>query len=985
MRLTFKAKLVVLCVALVAIPLIASTAIHTALSKSQSEHLSDFLSASLGDYGRNSLAAFVEADHAVVDNIVTRTEEDALRLAASPNLQAYIHALSGTDENLNALFRDRVMAEMDALVQNFKTQHAHVLKQLNMDLQLARTSMKSYGRGDLSTSTYTWHAVNQFTQESRPVELPLLQLGTQILYPIDDFDHQVPVVDDVRKISGSTCTLFQKMNEQGDMLRVATSVENSEGARAVGTYIPAVNPDGGPNPVVATVLQGETFKGRAFVVDDWYQAIYEPLRNPFDEIIGMLYVGVREKDLAGIRSEVLKRRFGRNGHFFVMDSSGSVVIHPESSLIGQNAVENFPDSPIGKVLKRIHDKSAGLIEHQDENGRKAFLAYHYFKAWDWVVCAAGRWDDMAVDAREKAFRAFREEMEALWNVATVETADGERPMYAQVRFLDATGAEILKMNEGRFTDDLGSRADAPWFLSAVEAESVVNSGVEIARNTGKPEMRVAVPVREYGTFQGAVVVNLDWSVVWQTMKAKKYGESGYSSVINDRGVLISHPKYSLLDGVNVSESSFGDLARLVKDGLSGNTGTGGYVFEGVAKFMAYKPLKVGAGHYLVVTTMAQDELLAMARHVTDRLNQDRLKSVQWAVAVALSMVGAGIVAAFLFGRRVADPISKAVEGLTDGADQVAAASSQVSASSQQLSEGASQQAASLEESSSAIEEMASMTRQNADNAKEAAQIATQSGQKFMSASSALQSLTQSMDEISKASEETQKIIKTIDEIAFQTNLLALNAAVEAARAGEAGAGFAVVADEVRNLALRAAEAARNTAVIIDGTVKRIREGSTLVNNVNGSFKEVKNDSEKMAELIAEIAAASQEQAEGIEQINRAISEMDRVVQQNAANAEESAAASEEMSAQANQLREYVSLLADIVGQGMRKSERAAEEPEPKPGGSGLKSPAAESASEPPLRAGGGGKGNGQDKPARRKTGSSKAEDVIPFEEDFSDF
>ncbi|WP_170180193.1 Cache 3/Cache 2 fusion domain-containing protein [Desulfoglaeba alkanexedens] len=976
MRLTFKAKLVVLCVALVAIPLIASTAINTALSTSQSKHLSDFLSTSLKESSLNFLAALVEADHVFVNDIVTRTEEDALRLAASANLKEYIHALSGTDENLNAIFRDQVMAEMEGLVQNLRTQHAYVLKQLNMALNLARTSV---GRSDLSTITHTWHAVNQFTQESRSVELPLLQLGAQILYPTEAFDQQVPVVDDVKKITGSTCTIFQKMNPQGDMLRVATNVENSAGARAVGTYIPAVNPDGSPNPIVATVLQGKTFQGRAFVVDDWYQTIYEPLRNASDEIIGMLYVGDRIKDLAGIQSELLKRRLGREGHFFVMDSSGSVVIHPESSLIGRNAVESFPDSPMGKVLTLIREESTGLLEHQDEKGRKGFLAYHYFKEWDWVVCAAGRWDDMAVGVRENAFRAFREEMEALWNVATVQTADGERPMYTQVRFLDATGSEILKMVEGRFSDDLGSRAEEAWFLSAVKAESVVNSGVEIARNTGKPEMRAVVPVREYGTFQGAVVINLDWSVVWQIMKAEKHGQSGYSWVCNDRGVLISHPKYSLSDGVNVSESSYGDLARLVKDGLSGNAGTGGYFFEGEDKFMAYKPLKVGTGHYLVTTSMAQDELLAMVRQVTERLNRDRLKSMQWAAAVVLSMVGVGIVAAFLFGRGIANSISRAVEGLTEGADQVAAASGQVSASSQQLSEGASQQAASLEESSSAIEEMASMTRQNADNAKEAAQIATQSGQKFTNASTALQSLTQSMDEISKASEETQKIIKTIDEIAFQTNLLSLNAAVEAARAGEAGAGFAVVADEVRNLALRSAEAARNTAVIIDGTVKRIREGSTLVSNVNGSFKEVKTDSEKMAELIAEIAAASQEQAEGIEQINRAILEMDQVVQQNAANAEETAAASEELTAQANQLREYVSLLVQIVGQGTRKSERAAKEPER--GGSGMKTPAAEV----PLRAGGGGKGDGRDRPARRKTGSSKAEEVIPFEEDFSDF
>ncbi|MCP4690100.1 MAG: methyl-accepting chemotaxis protein, partial [Desulfobacterales bacterium] len=147
-------------------------------------------------------------------------------------------------------------------------------------------------------------------------------------------------------------------------------------------------------------------------------------------------------------------------------------------------------------------------------------------------------------------------------------------------------------------------------------------------------------------------------------------------------------------------------------------------------------------------------------------------------------------------------------------------------------------------------------------------------------------LTGSMTEISTASQETQKIVKTIDEIAFQTNLLALNAAVEAARAGEAGAGFAVVADEVRNLAVRSADAARNTAGLIEDTVKKVDVGSKVVHKTAGSFKDVTENASRAGELFTEIAAASEEQAQGIEQVSNAMSEMDKVVQQNTASAEE---------------------------------------------------------------------------------------------------
>ncbi|MDZ7640927.1 MAG: methyl-accepting chemotaxis protein [Desulfurivibrio sp.] len=262
---------------------------------------------------------------------------------------------------------------------------------------------------------------------------------------------------------------------------------------------------------------------------------------------------------------------------------------------------------------------------------------------------------------------------------------------------------------------------------------------------------------------------------------------------------------------------------------------------------------------------------------------------------------------------VIKPINNIAGEMLDGAAQVSASSSQVSAGSQELAEGASQQAASLEETSASLEEISTMTRQNADNASSADGLMKEAGEVIKRAESSMGELTASMQEISKASEETNKIIKTIDEIAFQTNLLALNAAVEAARAGEAGAGFAVVADEVRNLALRAAEAAKNTAELIDGTVTKINTGVQVVERTNSEFNEVATSTGKAATLVGEIAVASNEQSKGIGQLNTAMGEMDQVVQRTAANAEESAASSEELNAMAAQMESNVMDLLELVG------------------------------------------------------------------------
>ncbi len=287
------------------------------------------------------------------------------------------------------------------------------------------------------------------------------------------------------------------------------------------------------------------------------------------------------------------------------------------------------------------------------------------------------------------------------------------------------------------------------------------------------------------------------------------------------------------------------------------------------------------------------------------------------VTMALTVVAMNLIVAltlFLALRRMLiRPISHVVRGLKEAAGQVASGSGQISVASHSLAEGASEQAASVEETSSSLEELSSMTRQNADNAREADSLMKDANQIIAKANESMDSLTLSMAEISTTSEKTQKIIKTIDEIAFQTNLLALNAAVEAARAGEAGAGFAVVADEVRNLAMRAAEAAKDTAHLIEGSVKQTQKGSELVGVTNKAFGEVAKSASKVGELVGEIAAASSEQARGIDQIAKAIGEMDKVVQHNAASAEESASASEEMNAQATQVEHMVNVLVSTIG------------------------------------------------------------------------
>ena len=288
-------------------------------------------------------------------------------------------------------------------------------------------------------------------------------------------------------------------------------------------------------------------------------------------------------------------------------------------------------------------------------------------------------------------------------------------------------------------------------------------------------------------------------------------------------------------------------------------------------------------------------------------------SLLWVVFVLGSLQIPIMSASRYVVRGISRELGTTTRELRNGAEHVSAASVQVSSSVQSLSQGATEQAASLEETSASMEEMASMTRKNAENAQQAAALATSVAQQVQTSNAALSEMVLSMGAIKESSDKVAKIIKTIDEIAFQTNILALNAAVEAARAGEAGMGFAVVADEVRNLAQRSAQAARDTAGLIEESIARSQEGATKVEQVAASIEAITASVNQVKSIVQEVREASQQQTQGIDQVSQAIAQMEKVTQSTAATAESSAAASEELHAQAAASMAVVRQLSALLG------------------------------------------------------------------------
>ncbi len=468
---------------------------------------------------------------------------------------------------------------------------------------------------------------------------------------------------------------------------------------------------------------------------------------------------------------------------------------------------------------------------------------------------------------------------------------------------DAQGLTIADSTGGTRRIEKMSVADRDYFIAAKTGKVSISAPV-LSRASGKPIFVVAVPLKTAsGKFAGIFgsVIKLD--ALSDRITRIKIGRTGYPFMIDGKGLILAHPNKEFILDLNLSELE--GMENITNQMMAGKSGVSSYRFKGVDKIAGFAPVKMTG--WSIGVTQDETEFMAPVRSIRNMV-----------LGAGIIFLVVTLLAVLWFARSITLPINRIIDGLGEGSGQVAAASSQVSSSSQSLAQGASEQAAAIEETSSSMEEMASMTRKNAENARHADTLMKESNQVVQEANASMTQLIRSMTDISKASEETSKIIKTIDEIAFQTNLLALNAAVEAARAGEAGAGFAVVADEVRNLAMRAATAAKDTAQLIEGTVKKVQEGSGLVSRTNDAFEKVAVSAGKVGDLVAEISEASNEQSKGIEQVNNAVMEMDKVVQQNAATAEESASAAEEMNAQAEQLKQYVGDLVEVIT-GMRKN------------------------------------------------------------------
>lgn len=782
----------------------------------------------------------------------------------------------------------QMVASQDALLQQV----------VNHNLNVARHLLKGAGGIQLAPEQVTWNAVNQFTHQAQTVSLPKVLVGGTWLGQQRDPNAPVPVVDKVKSLVGGTCTIFQRMTPQGDMLRVATNVIGKDGKRTTGTFIPAVNPDGTPNPVVSTVLRGETYRGVAFVVDSWYVTAYEPIRDGSGRIVGMLYTGVKTESVDAVRKAIMGIRVGKDGYIAVLGGKGHQRGHYIISKDGERDGENIweaKDSNGRYFIQEIINRGVELKPGEtfktyypwknpgESKPRQKVAMVTYYAPWDWVILVTAYEDDFGVAFQR--LQAGRRQM--LWTfvlVGLIASVVGSlvflrfgravaKPLNQMVQIASAIAEGKLNQRiEHHSADETGLLADAFRKMLGYMQEMA-----QVARRITQGDLTVRVSPRSAEDELGQAFATMITSLQ-HTVRQMAHTSATLASASQQLASATDQSSRGTQDVAKGGEQ----LARTASEAATSVDQLEAAIQQVRAGSEMQKRSASEAEEGMKQAAQAVEEVARSAQHMSSSAQQ----------TAAVAQTGG-------------QAVQETIQTMSRVQEQT-----QVSAQRVKELDRLGQQIGAIVET---IEQIAEQTNLLALNAAIEAARAGEHGRGFAVVA----------DEVRKLAEQASASTKEIsDLIASVRN--GVNQAVQAMERTSEEVESSVARSAAANEALaQIMQAVQTVASEVEGVTAIAQQMSASVQQVLASVSSVRAAADENATVVQTMGAHAQRVAETISTVASISEEAAASAQEISASAQQVSAASQELSAMAMQLQQLVRQFQVDEEQGITALPRAA--------------------------------------------------------------